>query len=891
MSPLSERHALHAVASPTSEPVRARLLGADTTDAFAKQTSHVVDRLAAELAESPDGAPGPPARLGAFRVVAPLGRGGMGTVYRGVHETTGKVAALKTAPAGTELGELLHQEALALGGLDHRGVVQIFDHGEQDGVVWIAMQLVHGETLRTKIARRWPRPGAARTPLTREEQRRWLAWFRDFAIALGAIHARGVVHRDIKPANLMIADDGAPYVIDFGLSLDGPEHAVIDTLAGTVPYMSPEQVLALTQLDGRTDVYSLGACLFEALGGVRLVGDESARIGLLRQVAFGETPRLSEVAPWMDRACDAVLARALAKDVNLRYASAREFADDLERLMEGRDPRHARSTWVARVQRHRVAIVTSLIFVSTTCWFAARAWNRSAELAEFRASAARAVELGEAGADDAVRVLERALELAPERGGDSAFQDAYGKALSDFAPMITRRLFQRATLVPAHMARATPAGRIGAMAKRHLGEATRLPVNIRCELIVQALLMDLLARQQDPEFLRRAASDADRDERIQQLVAVTNVLAGRQPDSDAVARARSRDFANLELDKLCCRAFLLVEMSDRSDAPFKDEMARLTRELEDRMRAPETTRDWKNFPAGLAALMHLRAHEPAAAEDLFMSRLADSATGPTPTERPAFQLLAAAARFRRLVSEPNHPRAAMDAVVERFAAAMDAEPRLATRFAVELRVDPGALVEGSDPAFGAVAAEFFDALVTQDLQPRTFTSSLAWLLHHAAWGWAARHPRSDDVFVPGDWEMLLRVADWLGSGRAELLIDTTDDSDIRWLFATVIDVAGRPECLASPNRQRYVERCASYRAIAASSLPPPRWEIDFASAVAALHAQPADPGALSSFRIRSQELRAARATVPDDHPLAALWDEQLDSVDLIERQSSKQTER
>jgi predicted Ser/Thr protein kinase len=296
------------------------------------------DSFLRKLARTPDQEPGgpPPERLGHFRILDRLGRGGMGVVYRAVDETLGREVALKVLPPAFEQSEerrrRLLREARVAAQVSHPNLVTVYEIDEAEGRVFIAMELVAGRSLRQ----------ALNDSLLGTDEA--LRVFREILRGVARAHERGVVHRDLKPDNVMLADDGATKVLDFGLARlthgpggPGPDDvAVADTqskeglIAGTPGYMAPEQA-AGHPLDPRADVFSLGVILHELLSGERPFKG-SSDMDVLMAVARDQ-PELPPVGEELR----AVLARCLAKDPAGRYADAGAVL----RALQGIDPGEA----------------------------------------------------------------------------------------------------------------------------------------------------------------------------------------------------------------------------------------------------------------------------------------------------------------------------------------------------------------------------------------------------------------------------------------------------------------------------------------------------------------------------------------------------------------------
>jgi eukaryotic-like serine/threonine-protein kinase len=281
--------------------------------------------------------------LGRYEIVAEIGRGAMGSVYKARDPKIDRFVAIKTV--------LLHQsviheqqefrrrffiEAQAAGRLLHPGIVAVFDVGEEPGTSdpYIVMEYIEGQTLREVLAsnnKKLPVNDALR--ITQE-----------LAEALDYAHALGVVHRDIKPANILITKEGQAKISDFGIAqLDLTHMTLPGRVLGTPAYMSPEQ-LEGEQVDGRSDLFSLGAILYTALTGYRPFQGNSATTVCFK-VANREPLQATSLAPELPPELDAVIGRALAKDPTERYQRGKEFAEDLRKLRERAPARKATTLW------------------------------------------------------------------------------------------------------------------------------------------------------------------------------------------------------------------------------------------------------------------------------------------------------------------------------------------------------------------------------------------------------------------------------------------------------------------------------------------------------------------------------------------------------------------
>ncbi len=280
--------------------------------------------LLEELAETEQAPAGPASLAGRtvthYEIQEQIGAGGMGVVYKALDTRLGRVVALKFLPShlshDTELRRRLSDEARAASALDHPNIVVIHDIDETpDGQVFIAMTFHEGVTLREKIASGVPVRDA-------------LQIARQIASGLAEAHEHGIVHRDIKPSNVIVAKDGIARIIDFGLARSADVTATADgATRGTPLYMSPEQATGKA-VDSRTDLWSLGAVLYEMLAG-KAAFRGVTQLQVMHAVVHDDPPRLRETRPDLPPEAEAVVSRALQKNPARRYQSATEMVNDL----------------------------------------------------------------------------------------------------------------------------------------------------------------------------------------------------------------------------------------------------------------------------------------------------------------------------------------------------------------------------------------------------------------------------------------------------------------------------------------------------------------------------------------------------------------------------------
>jgi eukaryotic-like serine/threonine-protein kinase len=300
--------------------------------------------------------------FGPYRVEARIGSGGMGVVYRGRHVTSGAAVAIKTIQVrSAELIAAFRREVQVLAGLSHPGIVRVLDQGLTDGTPWYAMELVEGRPLSSLLhgplsaatevvigqaARTAPVPeeqddrvasgtfSTARQPYAdRPALGELLKVVRRVCVALGFVHAHGLVHRDLKPENILIQDTGNPVLVDFGVVGQFGDSSGRDVLelagsAGTLAYMAPEQASG-SLVDARADLFSLGCILYECIAGEPPFG----RAGLY-DLAIEPPPPPSTRAAGVSPELDALVMGLLAKDLRERVGYAEDVALALDRITQ-----------------------------------------------------------------------------------------------------------------------------------------------------------------------------------------------------------------------------------------------------------------------------------------------------------------------------------------------------------------------------------------------------------------------------------------------------------------------------------------------------------------------------------------------------------------------------
>jgi eukaryotic-like serine/threonine-protein kinase len=382
-------------------------------------------------------APGGARRIGDFELVREIGRGGMGVVYEARQISLDRRVAVKLLPFAAvldarQIARFKH-EAQAAAQLHHPNIVPVFAIGVERGVHYYAMQYIDGQPLDRAMEdlkarrgkRRWetvrgsgfgvqrstaenqastvqysapstecdgsrrtvslPMRGAAETLSMSPGSKDLSQYYRQVAElgiqaaeALDAAHEYGVVHRDIKPSNLLLGADGKLWVTDFGLARFQRDATLTRTgdIVGTMRYMSPEQASGQSaRVDHRTDVYSLGVTLYELVC-LRPAFPEERGPALLKQIDSYDPPRLRDLAPGIPSDLETVIFKAMAREREERYASAREMADDLRCVVEGKATAARPPTTLDRAgrwaRRHRrlVATAAALLLVAFAALFA-----------------------------------------------------------------------------------------------------------------------------------------------------------------------------------------------------------------------------------------------------------------------------------------------------------------------------------------------------------------------------------------------------------------------------------------------------------------------------------------------------------------------------------------
>jgi serine/threonine-protein kinase len=267
-----------------------------------------------------------PTRIGAYDIVAVIGRGGMGTVFKATDPRIGRAVAIKVLTAAADDPDLLarfYREAKYTGSLQHQNIVTVYELGHQDGIPYLVMEYLEGVSLDVVIASGRPMHVAEK-----------LRIILQVCSGLSYAHKRELVHRDIKPANIVILENGTAKLVDFGIArLGGNRLTRTGQVVGSLNYMSPEQLDANLEVDLQTDVYSTGVVLYQLLTGV-LPFEGGSTAATLMKIVHEPSPPIGKYWRNCPAELEAIMQKALAKNRRDRYNSVDDFALDIGRLQQ-----------------------------------------------------------------------------------------------------------------------------------------------------------------------------------------------------------------------------------------------------------------------------------------------------------------------------------------------------------------------------------------------------------------------------------------------------------------------------------------------------------------------------------------------------------------------------
>ena len=286
-----------------------------------------------------------PKQIGQYKIKSELGRGGMATVYLGYDERFGRDVAVKVLPAeflhDPQFSVRFHREAKTIAKLEHPAIVPVYDVGEAEGLPYFVMRYMDGGSLDDKL------DGGS---LSLKETARIISVI---APALDHAHKSGIIHRDLKPGNILFDRDGQPYLSDFGIAKSNEAQTSVtgSAIIGTPAYMSPEQAQGM-EIDGRSDIYTLGAIVYRMLSGTRpFIGDTPMSMAIKHITE--PTPDILHDNANLPVAASNFIYRAMAKNPDERFQTAEELADELELVAQ--DEKEKETTGRTMLSRTRVA--------------------------------------------------------------------------------------------------------------------------------------------------------------------------------------------------------------------------------------------------------------------------------------------------------------------------------------------------------------------------------------------------------------------------------------------------------------------------------------------------------------------------------------------------------
>src|SRR5262249_12297364 len=318
-------------------------------------------------------------RLGPYEILSPLGAGGMGEVYKARDTRLERTVAVKALPThlsvSAEVRQRFEREAKTISQLSHPHICALYDVGREGDVEYLVMELLEGETLSTRLVK---------GPLPLEQT---LRYGQEIADALDKAQRQGIVHRDLKPGNVMLTKSGVK-LLDFGLAkaMEAPaargsltslptQQGLTQegTILGTFQYMAPEQ-LEGKEADTRTDVFALGATLYEMATG-RKAFSASSQASLITAIMSADPPTISTVQPMPPPALDRVVKKCLAKDPEDRWQSAADLGSELRWISEGSAAGVAAPVAVSRRRTLRLAGVLAVLGAATAAFLGVRVFR------------------------------------------------------------------------------------------------------------------------------------------------------------------------------------------------------------------------------------------------------------------------------------------------------------------------------------------------------------------------------------------------------------------------------------------------------------------------------------------------------------------------------------
>ena len=389
---------------------------------------------------SDDALPAALPSIAGYQIKGRLGAGGMGAVWRAMQLNTGREVALKTIRdsfASTEARLRFQREVELAARLDHPNIAQVFDSGRDGDVDYYAMRLVRGQSLDKFVKSK------------HLNQKEILELMQVVCEAVQHAHQRGVIHRDLKPPNILVDEQGAPHVLDFGLAkaqIDQEEqtrdYATLTregVVAGTLAFMAPEQAAGRTnEVDTRTDVYTLGVILYRLLTENSPHEMEGSSLDIIRRIVDEDVRLPRHFAPSMNRDLEAILLKALSKDPAQRYGSASELGEDIGRFLAGEPVKaHAHTAmyllrkraWKYRIPISALAVTMTIVVGAILFYVLSIQAERDKTFQQYQRAEQKTIEandaaaLAQANAEEADRNAEQAQENATQAQKNAAEAD------------------------------------------------------------------------------------------------------------------------------------------------------------------------------------------------------------------------------------------------------------------------------------------------------------------------------------------------------------------------------------------------------------------------------------------------------------------------------------
>ena len=471
-----------------------------------------------------------PIQLGDFRIIREVGRGGMGVVYEAEQLSLGRRVALKIlrygATADAEAMQRFQREAETIARLHHTNIVPIHAVGCEQGVHYYAMEFIDGRSLAAVME-----AAPAADP---EHLRTVASWGLQAADALAHAHQRGVIHRDIKPSNLLLDREGVVWLTDFGLArrADVATLTLTGMVLGTPRYMSPEQAFVVKHpIDHRTDIYSLGATLYELATG-RPVFDAVTPQGVLSQIQSAEPIAPRRLVRLLPRDLETIILKCLQKEPAKRYPTAAALADDLRRFLAG-EPIQARRLSVGErairwAKRHPTTAAVAAVSLLALVVLLAGVLVHNARLQEAFASTDRQRVRAETNFQKIMAALAQQRVLAQQRLAPVPEAEAVRQELLEEVVRACRQLLRDDPAEPLVRQEMGRACRDLAALRRHLGLFARAEEdNDRAIDLFQALHADDPGRADHQRDLARCFCERG----------LLRQAAGRLPAADEAFRA------------------------------------------------------------------------------------------------------------------------------------------------------------------------------------------------------------------------------------------------------------------------------------------------------------------------------------------------------------------